>query len=262
MTGARPQVGISTGCYHGFDVATEDAVTNIAELGVDTIELFVQAPPELEPEVSRVIVERVRRSRLEVVSVHPYVFGWENLLFASYDRQRRWAWDHVRAHLALCRATGADAYVSHGPPAHHVLAPDGTLLPHYVQTAGDLVALAADHGVHYCLENVSYGLVRTPDDVRRHRDAVPDLQFVVDFKSAWKVGHAPAEFLAEDLLPAVHHTQVSFRCAGRYGLPAPPGDVLEDAELADGLSARTIHVLEVEARDAAEVARSVAAMRS
>ena len=214
MTGAGPQIGISTGCYHRFDVPTEDAVTRIAELGVGAIELFVQGPPELESEVSRVIAERVRLSKLDVVSVHPYVFGWENLLFASYERQRRWAWDHVRAHLALCQATGAGAYVSHGPPAHHVLAPDGTLLPYYVRAAHELVALAEDHGVQYCLENVSYGLVRTPDDVRRHRDAIPGLQFVVDFKSAWKGRPRPRGVLGQG--PASHGPPHACQLSSRW----------------------------------------------
>ena len=255
-------VGASTGCFYGLDVVTEDAVDRIRLAGADGVEIFVQGPPEIRPEVVDAIIAHTMASGLAVVSVHPYVYGWENLLFASYERQRRWAFQHVADHIRLCVATGARAYVSHGPPAHHVVDDEGRLSPHYVAVTRDLVALAAQHGVRYCLENVSYGLLTSPDDARRHLDAVPGLGFVIDTKSAWKSGHAPADFLTPDLLPAVHHTQVSFRFAGRYGLPAYDEDAaLVDTELAAALAVQIPHILEIEATTAEHVTRSLAAIR-
>lgn len=255
-------IAVSTGCFHGLGVMTEEAVDLIRELGADGLEIYVQGLAELEPEVAVAIVESVRASELEVVSVHPYVYGWENLLFTSYERQRRWAWNHLCDHLRLCELMGASAYVSHGPPRHLVLDDHGRFNSNYVAVTRELVEMAADHGVRYCLENVSYGLLRTSDDLRRHREAVPDLFYVIDFKSAWKVGQTPAALLAADVLPAIHHTHVSFRDGKRFGCPALDEDAVGvDPELAQALAIEVMHVLEIEAVATDDVVRSLAALR-
>lgn len=256
-------LGVSTGCYHGMGVVTEDAVDHVRELGADVIEVYLQGACELRTDVIDDIVRRTRLTDQRVLSVHPYVFGWENLLFGTYERQRRWARAHFEEYLEVCVAVGADAYVSHGPPAHHVLEADGSLAPHYVATTRGLVAQAAERGVRYCLENVSYGLLRTPDDLRRHRDAVPDLAYVVDFKSAWKAGFQPAQFLAASTIEAVHHTHVSFRGDDSYGRPVDAAMVgAADPQVLAALRAPIPHVLEIEATSAAQIATSLAALRA
>lgn len=147
-----------------------------------------------------------------------------------------------------------------GDDVHHQRTPHPS---QYVDITGELVARAASLGVRYCLENVSYGLMRTPADLGRHREAIPDLSYVVDFKSAWKSGHAPAEFLMPASVRSVHHTHVSFRHEGRYGLTAcDVRAALEDPDIRAALAAPVPHVLEVEATDAGQVATSLAALRA
>ena len=134
--------------------------------------------------------------------------------------------------------------------------------PHYVDITADLVACAAQRGVRYCLENVSYGVLRTPDDLQRHRDAVPDLAYVVDFKSAWKAG-SPPEMLITAAGDKAHHTQVSFRGPEGYGLPMDEeGARMSDPEVLSALGASVPHVLEFEARELPQVANSLDALRT
>lgn len=255
-------LGVSTGCYHGLNIVTEDAVDHVAALGVDVVEVYLQGTCELVPDVVNAIVQRLGRSSLRVLSVHPYVFGWENLLFGSYERQRRWAQGQFEAYLDVCVAVGAEAYVSHGPPAHHVVRPDGSLATHYIDITAELVARAARRGVRYCLENVSYGVLRTPDDLQRHRAAVPDLAFVVDFKSAWKAGSSPALLLAAAGASA-QHTHASFRGTEGFGMPADQeGQQASDPDILSALSTPVPHILEIEARELSQVPASLAAMRS
>ena len=240
----------------------QDAIDHISDAGADGVEIFVQGIPELEPDVFDKIVEHTLESGLVVISVHPYVYGWENLFLSNYQRQRNWAITHFTRHLQLCAATNASAYVSHGPPAHQVLDNNSQLSANYIAVTRELVAMAADYGVQYCLENVSYGLATSPDDLRRHHEAVPELGFVIDAKSAWKSGHAPLDFLAPDLLPAVHHTQISFRADGRYGLPAPEEETIEkDVDVGAMIAIDVPHVLEIEAANADDITRSLAAIR-
>lgn len=257
-----PLLAISTGCYYGFGVVTEEAIDHVRDSGADGVEVYIQGLPELESKVLDVIVERARDAEISVVSIHPYVYGWENLLFATYQRQRNWATQHVARHLELCTAIGARAYVSHGPPEQHALDEQHRFSSTYTSVTRDLVAMAAEYGVQYCLENVSYGLAKSPDDLRRHLDAIPTLKFVIDFKSAWKSGHSPSAFLTPDLLPAVHHTQVSFRDDGRYGLPArSTRSALNDLEIVAALRTDTPHVIEIEAASSQDVIRSLNAVR-
>lgn len=256
-------VGVSTGSYHGLGVKTEDALDRVHELDADLVEIYIQGAAELEPQVVGDITTRVQSNRTDVLAVHPYVFGWENLLFGSYERQRIWARRHFEDYLRVCADTGAEAYVSHGPPAHHVVRADGTFEPHYVATTRDLVSQAAGLGVRYCLENVSYGLLRTPADLLRHQEAIPELAYVVDFKSAWKAGFAPVDFLTPASVGSVHHTHVSFRDGGRYGQAARDEQSgLDDPDVRAALSVDVPHVLEIEATDADQVATSLAAVRA
>jgi len=125
----------------------------------------------------------------------------------------------------------------------------------------ELARDAQAHGVLLCVENVSYGLLRTPADVREHVARLPEVGLVIDTKSAWKAGHRPVEFLAHDLLPSVHHTQVSFRSGEVYGLPAPR-DAAADSDLVETLRLPVPHIIEIETQDPHDIVRSYEALRA
>lgn len=262
-------VAASTGCLYDLDVPTEQAVLVLAGLGVDDVEVFVQGPEEMDRAFVHDLAATCRDTGMHVGSVHPYVFGFEHLLYTSYRRQRRWAWGQYERYLAICAELGAAYYVAHGPPRHHVRGPEG--LSDTYRTVTTALAMAAEsHGVTYCLENVAYGVVRDVDEAVRHRDALDvRVPFVLDFKSAWKAGAAPQQFaaaLAEDI--AYAHVSFVDREHDRYGV-GPAGDRIDPDVVATAraltgpgrMPARL--VVEVErVGDVADLERTLAAVRA
>jgi sugar phosphate isomerase/epimerase len=260
-----PRLAASTGCTYLFDVVTEKSVELLHAAGLREVEIYLQCDDELDEQYLRDLAARCAELGLTVVSLHPYVFGFENLLFTRYQRQRQWATRRFERYLGAAQVLGAAAYVSHGPP-RHLVTQDSKLDPEYVRITRQLVGLAAGHGVRYCLENVSYGLVRSPDDADRHLAEFGDaLGMVVDFKSAWKSGFRPVQFL-RSRLSSVSHLQVSYRAGERYGLGVDAGDV-DDRDVADALRLCLLErptlapVLEIEAWSEAELTRTIQATR-
>jgi sugar phosphate isomerase/epimerase len=260
-----PRLAASTGCTYLFDVVTEESVELLHAAGLREVEIYLQCDDELDGQYLRDLAARCAGLGLTVISLHPYVFGFENLLFTRYRRQRQWATRRFERYLNAAQVLGATAYVSHGPP-RHLVTHDSRFDPEYVRTTRQLLDLAAGHGVRYCLENVSYGLLRSPEDADRHLAEFGEaLSLVIDFKSAWKSGFCPADFL-HSRLSSVSHLQVSYRAGGRYGLGADAGDV-DDRDLADAFrlcldEPRTVPaVLEIEAWSESELTRTIQATR-
>jgi sugar phosphate isomerase/epimerase len=257
-------LGASTGCAYNFDLVTEDAVRFLHAAGIRAVEIYVQCDQELDDQYVKDLADSCADLGVTVTSLHPYVYGFENLLFTRYQRQRRGAFERYERYLSAARVLGASVYVSHGPPPHLVI--DGDALTSvYLRTMRELLDIASDHGVRYCLENVSYGLVRTPQEARRQLSEFDGaVGLVIDVKSAWKSGFRPAEFL-QPCLDAVSHVQVSFRSAGRFGLGAA-GEISDpDLEEALGLCLPRRPsiplVLEVETGSAAELTDTIIATR-
>jgi sugar phosphate isomerase/epimerase len=251
-----------------LDVPTEDAVTSLAAAGVDDVEVYLQGEPELAADFLRELASRCLDSGVTVGSVHPYVHGFENQLYTPYRRQRSWATQRYMSYLDACNLLGAPCYVSHGPPRHFALDGNDDLSAAYIERVRYLANLAAERGIRFCLENVSYGLVRTVAEAKRHSELVgPAVSFVVDFKSAWKSGEPPQAFVAA-LGSAVAYSQVSFRDArgGRFGVGTETGD-LSDADLVAALCALDAcqegaarHVLEIQPTSVRELCSSIRAV--
>jgi sugar phosphate isomerase/epimerase len=221
-SGETVVVAVSTGCLYDLDIPTEKAVVELAGMGVTDVEIYLQGPPEMGQDYVSELAAVCRGIGVTVGSVHPYGFGLENLLYTSYSRQRAWALGQYERYLQICEELEARYYVAHGPPWHHVMR-EGRLTPEYRSVTTQLANLARGHGVIYCIENVSYGLIREPGDAVRHRtELAVDVPFVLDVKSAWKAGFAPQDF-ANALAGDIAFTQVSFRdrANGAFGLCAP-----------------------------------------
>ncbi|MER6633637.1 TIM barrel protein [Streptomyces sp. NPDC000987] len=202
----------------------------LAGLGVRDVEIYLQGPPETGRGYVRRLADRCREAGVRVGSVHPYVFGFENLLYTTYRRQQLWALRQFERYVQICAELGAAHYVAHGPPRHHVV-DDGRMSDRYLAVTAELVETARSHGVVYCMENVSYGLLRDPADVAAHRAALDvPVPIVLDVKSAWKAGLRPQDFaaaLGEDI--AFVHISFPDHVGARYGLC--PGTDLPDPDL-------------------------------
>lgn len=256
---------VSTGSLYDLDIPTEEAVSVLAGLGVRSMEVFLQCEPELGETFIAELANRCTGLQVRINSVHPYVFGFENLLFSGYRRQRIWAFKRYERYLSICATLGAGFYVAHGPP-RHLVTEGKEMSANYMRTTCELAALARQHGVQYVLENVSYGLIRTVEDALDHVDRFADqVPLVLDFKSAWKVGQEPSAF-AEAVGQQIAFAHVSFRDPqnATYGLCARPDE--NEPELATTFrtltqvrSPQADHVVEVFwPNSLADVERSIA----
>jgi len=85
------------------------------------------------------------------------------------------------------QALGAKYYVFHGPGnARNALPPDKVNA--LQERFGCMREIAAARGMEILWENVSWCSIRTPQDVRRARELLPGLHFVLDVKQALRGG--------------------------------------------------------------------------
>lgn len=220
-------VAASTGSLYDLGLPTEEAVSALASMGVRDVEVYLQGAPEMSRGYVQRLSDRCQEAGVRVGSVHPYVFGFENLLHTTYRRQQRWALLQFERYLQICAELKATYYVAHGPPRHHVVH-DGRISDRYRAITTELVEMANAHGVRYCIENVSYGLLRDMADVEAHREALDvPVPLVLDVKSAWKAGLRPQDF-ASALSKEIAFVHLSFpdHANARYGV-CPVGDIAD-----------------------------------
>jgi sugar phosphate isomerase/epimerase len=261
------RLGGSTGCVAALGTATEDALPLLAHAGATSAEVFLQCPDDAHPSILEAVLEQHRRLELPINSVHPPVFLFERWLYSRLARQRMWALSEFERYVRAGQRLGATLLVCHGPP-RGLVEEHGRLTDSYLATARDLARLARSYGVRYCIENVDYAFLRTPEDVLAHRELFGDVGLVLDFKAAWKVGSTPAEMLAamgEDFA----YAHISFRIAGAAEpLLGATFRGQDDPELAVGVAAVAAadaacdSVLEVDRiRSATEIGDSLAELR-
>lgn len=221
--GQTSRLAVSTGSLYDLDIPTEEAIGVLADRGIGSVEVYLQCPPELDPQFVRDLASRCAWHGVTVTSVHPYVFGFESQLYSGYRRQRSWAWGTFDRYVDITAQLGAAHCVMHGPP-RHLVTEEGRLTSAYVDDTLALAARAREHGVTYGIENVSYGLIQTVEEARMHIEATGGaVPLVLDVKSAWKRGQKPSSFAAE-VGDSVAFTHLSFRSGpdGPFGVCLPP----------------------------------------
>ena len=72
-----------------YPLHTENAVRELAKMGVHNAEIFINDISETEGEIFADIVRTVKENEMNIVSVHPFSSPMESLfLFSDYDRRR------------------------------------------------------------------------------------------------------------------------------------------------------------------------------
>ncbi|MFR3409205.1 MAG: sugar phosphate isomerase/epimerase family protein [Christensenellales bacterium] len=106
------KIGLSSAAYYG-QLETDDAAAHIAELPLDTCEVFLETPSEYTTDFT--FRMRYNMNNFPVTSVHPLGTQFEPQLFGRAARQS----DDAFAMFAnVCRAAeslGAAYYIFHGP---------------------------------------------------------------------------------------------------------------------------------------------------
>jgi len=172
------KIGLSSAAYYG-QLETDEAAAHIAELPLDTCEVFLETPSEYTTDFT--FRMRYNMNNFPVTSVHPLGTQFEPQLFGRAARQS----DDAFAMFAnVCRAAeslGAAYYIFHGPfGVRGHLSPAN--IPFLEERFDRMRERAARHHLRVLWESVSWCSVATPEDVRLLLKRIPDVEFVLDTK--------------------------------------------------------------------------------
>lgn len=142
--GPPATAAMSTGSFYDLDIATEDAVAHLADMGVVDVEVFLQGPAELEPLFVRELADRCDvlgaplRVRLRVPPVHRL----QQAAGLGYLPTSVGA-------TSTSALSSARPTVCHGPPRRHVrhVRHDETLDNAYCERRAALMKIAARRGL-------------------------------------------------------------------------------------------------------------------
>lgn len=185
------KIGLSSAAYYG-QLETDDAAAHIAELPLDTCEVFLETPSEYTTDFT--FRMRYNMNNFPVTSVHPLGTQFEPQLFGRAARQS----DDAFAMFAnVCRAAeslGAAYYIFHGPfGVRGHLSPAN--IPFLEERFDQMRERAARHHLRVLWESVSWCSVATPEDVRILLKRIPDAEFVLDTKQVHQAGVDPLDML-------------------------------------------------------------------
>lgn len=172
-------VGVSTACF--YPMQTELALEAVGELGVNSAEIFINAPSELQPDFIATMKNTAQKYAIKVAALHPYSSGFEPFMFfTGYDRRFRDGLAMYDSFYEAANLLGAGILVLHGDRR-------GGLLPEeeYFNRFGEMFRRAASFGVVLAQENVERCRSRSSGFIERMRKYLgDDVRFVLDLKQA------------------------------------------------------------------------------
>ena len=210
------KIGLSSAAYYG-QLETDEAAAHIAELPLDTCEVFLETPSEYTTDFT--FRMRYNMNNFPVTSVHPLGTQFEPQLFGRAARQS----DDAFAMFAnVCRAAeslGAAYYIFHGPfGVRGHLSPAN--IPFLEERFDQMRERAARHHLRVLWESVSWCSVATPEDVRILLKRIPDVEFVLDTKQVHQAGVDPLDMLRAMRGHVRHLHVLDWTADGKLCLPA------------------------------------------
>ena len=209
------QLGLSTAAFYGR-WETEEAAREIALLGMDCAEAFLQTVSEYDPSFAALVREKL--DGVPCVSMHPSGIQFENQMFGKSRRQRQDAFDLFRRALDAAQLLGAEYYVYHGRSTALLKA-----LPFDLRANIDMLGIMNDEatkrGMCIAWENVSWCQLTTCERIAQVREEMPDVRFTLDIKQAMRAGEDPIA-MARVMGDALVHVHVcDWEADGRLCLP-------------------------------------------
>jgi len=186
------KLGISTAAFYDFGDTEENALHLSSFPELNTCEVFLETFSEYSADFARLVRENLHG--LHVSSVHPKGSQFETELFSSSHRQAEDAIAIFRNVIEAGGELGAKYYVMHGPGSF--ITPKGPdRIRNLAGRFSELQAIAKQRNMEVLWENVSWGTVRTAEQVSTLRGIIPDIGFVFDIKQAFRAAQDPIEVL-------------------------------------------------------------------
>jgi sugar phosphate isomerase/epimerase len=183
------RIGLSTAALYPTHL-TEDALTTIAELGFDTVEIFLQTEQEYTAAFGTKLNQRRHDLGLHVHSLHLHSSYFE--LWSPYPRMLQEARDRFRRLLEVAAMLQAYALTWHGL---RFVTDNPDLLVAFFESATWAGEQAQAMGVTLCIENVSWCYLRTPAQVQAIRQAELPVGFTFDTFQAGESATDPAHLI-------------------------------------------------------------------
>lgn len=211
------RIGISSACL--YPMLTEQAIELLGESGIKNTEVFINSTSELEHGFLRKLAEIKNRYGMNVVSVHPFSSVTEPfMIFAEYERRYKDALEEYKRYFEAMNILGADILVFHGD---RVKSRFPELM--YFERFDGLKRLGESFGVTVAQENVKRCKSSDAGFIKRMKQALPDVKFVLDIKQCVRSEVDPFELL--DIMGKnLAHVHLSDNSEDSDCLPVGKGD--------------------------------------
>lgn len=211
-------VGVSTASL--YPLHAEDALAELASLGVKNAEIFANATVEAqEPIVSQMLKIRDENG-MKITSFHPFSSPMESVfLFSTYDRRVEEMMELYRGFFGSMNRLGAKIFVLHGAILSSKCPEE-----HYLRQFGMLARVGREYGITVAQENVSYCMSGDLKFLKKMKRELGDLaRFVLDLKQARRSHADPFDYIRE-LGGSIAHCHLSDADADRDCLPIGNGN--------------------------------------
>lgn len=197
-------IGLSSACFYPLE--TEKSLVRAGETGVKTVEIFMNAHSEFEPEFVKQMAKICNYYGMKAVSVHTMGSFTESYhLFSSYYRRYEEAVNGAfQRNFDVMHGLGADILVLHG-----IKKPGSISDEEYFERFGNLIQMGKKEGVRVCQENVVFYRSESPEFLLRMAEYIgDDFNMVFDIKQSIRTGIDPFCF-AEKLHKYIRHIHIS-----------------------------------------------------
>lgn len=188
--------GISTACFFGT-TPLEDSIDRIGNLGIQTIEVFLNTTSEYEEDFAYRLRDRIDRYGMRVTSIHPQGTQFEPQLFSSYARSVGDSMLMFRKVLRAGQILGARNYIFHGGMHFKPAVKNRVDQRKNAAIIDRLSDLAGEYGIRLAHENVHWCWFHTPEYAKEllERIKTKNLYFNLDVKQAAQSGIDPLIYL-------------------------------------------------------------------
>ncbi|MGE4549381.1 MAG: sugar phosphate isomerase/epimerase family protein [Intestinibacillus sp.] len=187
------EVGISTACF--YPEPLEQAVQEVAQLGVRNTEVFVNTESEFKLDFIEALYALLSQKGLRVTSVHPYSSPMEGqMLLSDYPRRTEDGIQQYTRYFAAAQRLGAQYFTFHGERSV-IRDRNAADISRKIEVYHRLCDLASQHGLVLAQENVAWCKSENPRYLRMLYERVPELGFTLDLKQAHRAGHHWSEYL-------------------------------------------------------------------
>lgn len=202
-----------------YPLHTEDAVRELAKMGVRNAEIFINDISETETGIFSDILKTVKENEMNIVSVHPFSSPMESLfLFSDYDRRRDTLIDMYKRYFECMNQLGAKIFVLHGAILSAKCSDE-----RYFERFSMLMDAADEFGVTIAQENICYCKSKDLDFLDRLRENCGSrTKYVLDIKQAVRTGISPFEII-DRLGKDIIHVHISDNSEKADCLPVGKG---------------------------------------